>query len=133
METSRLAAIPLFADLDDADLAAIAAAAVAGLRESRGEPQARQVSDTRCSRSKAAPSRCAQAASSWRRWGGDVFGEVAVLWGIRMATVVATSAATPDRAAQAGRVGARAPLPGDGRAPAPRLINKRLDFGRDPA
>jgi CRP-like cAMP-binding protein len=27
-ETSRLAAIPLFADLDDADLAAIAAAAV---------------------------------------------------------------------------------------------------------
>ena len=28
VETSRLAAIPLFADLDDADLAAIAAAAV---------------------------------------------------------------------------------------------------------
>ena len=93
METSRLAAIPLFADLDEADLATIAAAAVE-VEAAEGETLATQGDLGHAMF--AIESGTVEVSANGRRLAtlgaGDVFGEVAVLAaGIRMATVVATS------------------------------------------
>ena len=93
METSRLAAIPLFADLDEADLATIAAAAVE-VEAGEGETLATQGDLGHAMF--AIESGTVEVSANGQRLAtlgaGDVFGEVAVLAaGIRMATVVATS------------------------------------------
>jgi hypothetical protein len=67
METTRLAAIPLFADLDEADPSTIAAAAVEVEAAQGKRWRRRAISGTRCSRSGAAPSRSARTAGGWPR------------------------------------------------------------------
>jgi CRP-like cAMP-binding protein len=93
METTRLAAIPLFADLDEADLTTIAAAAVE-VEAAQGETLATQGDLGHAMF--AIESGTVEVSANGQRLAtlgaGDVFGEVAVLAaGIRMATVVATS------------------------------------------
>ncbi len=93
METSRLAAIPLFADLEDADLALIAAAA----REFDVEDGKTLATEGEFGHALfAIESGTAEVTADGERRGtlgpGDVFGEVAVMTaGHRTASVVATS------------------------------------------
>jgi CRP-like cAMP-binding protein len=93
METSRLAAIPLFGGLDEADLAAVAAAA-SEVEANKGESLATEGDIGHALY--AIESGTAQVSSNGtalRTLGpGDVFGEIAVLAsGRRTASVVATS------------------------------------------
>ena len=134
METSRLAAIPLFADLDEADLATIAAAAVA-VEAAEGETLATQGDLGHAMF--AIESGTVEVSADGQRLAtlgaGDVFGEVAVLAaGIRMATVVATS---PVRLIallkrDVWAIERRSPETAERLR---ELIKQRLDFGRDPA
>ena len=103
MEPSRLAAIPLFAGLDDADLAAVAAAAVE-VEAAEGETLTMQGDLGHALF--AIESGTAEVHANGERLAtlgpGDIFGEMAVVSaGIRTATVVAGVAAARDRAAQA--------------------------------
>lgn len=134
METSRLAAIPLFADLDDADLAAIAADAVA-VEAAEGETLATQgdLGHAMFAIESGTVEVRANGKQVATLGAGDVFGEVAVLKaGIRMATVVATS---PVRLIgllkrDVWSLESRSP---ETAARLRELITERLDFGRDPA
>jgi len=134
METSRLAAIPLFADLNETDLAAIAAVAVE-VDAAEGDAIATQGDLGHAMF--AIESGTVEVSANGRPLAtlgpGDVFGEVAVLAaGIRMATVVATS---PVRLIallkrDVWAVERRSPETAERLR---ELIKKRLDFGRDPA
>ena len=93
MEPSRLAAIPLFAGLDDADLAAVAAAAVE-VEAAEGETLTMQGDLGHALF--AIESGTAEVHANGERLAtlgpGDIFGEMAVVSaGIRTATVVAAS------------------------------------------
>ena len=134
METSRLAAIPLFADLNETDLAAIAAVAVE-VEAAKGDAIATQGDLGHAMF--AIESGTVEVSANGRPLAtlgpGDVFGEVAVLAaGIRMATVVATS---PVRLIallkrDVWAIERRSPETAERLR---ELIKKRLDFGRDPA
>ena len=134
MEPSRLAAIPLFADLDESDLATIAAAAVE-VEAGEGETLATQGDLGHAMF--AIESGTVEVSANGHRLAtlsaGDVFGEVAVLAaGIRMATVVASS---PVRLIallkrDVWAIERRSP---ETAARLRELIRQRLDFGRDPA
>jgi CRP-like cAMP-binding protein len=93
MDASRLAAIPLFADLDDDDLASISASAIE-VEADEGEALATQGDLGHALF--AIESGTVEVTADGERLAtlgpGDVFGEMAVVAaGIRMATVVATS------------------------------------------
>ena len=134
METSRLAAIPLFADLNETDLAAIAVVAVE-VDAAEGDAIATQGDLGHAMF--AIESGTVEVSANGRPLAtlgpGDVFGEVAVLAaGIRMATVVATS---PVRLIallkrDVWAIERRSPETAERLR---ELIKKRLDFGRDPA
>ena len=134
METSRLAAIPLFADLNETDLAAVAAVAVE-VDAAEGDAIATQGDLGHAMF--AIESGTVEVSANGRPLAalgpGDVFGEVAVLAaGIRMATVVATS---PVRLIallkrDVWAIQRRSPETAERLR---ELIKKRLDFGRDPA
>ena len=134
METSRLAAIPLFADLNETDLAAIAAVAVE-VDAAEGDAIATQGDLGHAMF--AMESGTVEVSANGRPLAtlgpGDVFGEVAVLAaGIRMATVVASS---PVRLIallkrDVWAIERRSPETAERLR---ELIKKRLDFGRDPA
>ena len=134
METSRLAAIPLFADLNETDLAAVAAVAVE-VDAAEGDAIATQGDLGHAMF--AIESGTVEVSANGRPLAalgpGDVFGEVAVLAaGIRMATVVATS---PVRLIallkrDVWAVERRSPETAERLR---ELIKKRVDFGRDPA
>jgi len=134
METSRLAAIPLFADLNETDLSAIAAVAVE-VDAAEGDAIATQGDLGHAMF--AIESGTVEVSANGRPLAtlgpGDVFGEVAVLAaGIRMATVVASS---PVRLIallkrDVWAIERRSPETAERLR---ELIKKRLDFGRDPA
>jgi CRP-like cAMP-binding protein len=134
MEPSRLAAIPLFADLNEADLAAIAAVAVE-VEAAEGDAIATQgdLGHAMFAIESGTVEVSANGQPLARLGPGDVFGEVAVLAaGIRMATVVATS---PVRLIallkrDVWAIERRSPETAERLR---ELIKKRLDFGRDPA
>ncbi len=134
METSRLAAIPLFADLNETDLAAIAAVAVE-VDAAEGDAIATQgdLGHAMFAIESGAVEVSANGRPLATLGPGDVFGEVAVLAaGIRMATVVATS---PVRLIallkrDVWAIERRSPETAERLR---ELIKKRLDFGRDPA
>ena len=93
MDASRLAAIPLFADLDEDDLASISASAIE-IQADEGEALATQGDLGHALF--AIESGTVEVTAHGERLAtlgpGDVFGEMAVVAsGIRMATVVATS------------------------------------------
>jgi CRP/FNR family transcriptional regulator, cyclic AMP receptor protein len=93
VDASRLAAIPLFADLDEDDLASISASAIE-VEADEGETLATQGDLGHALF--AIESGTAEVSANGERLAtlgpGDVFGEMAVVAaGIRMATVVATS------------------------------------------
>ena len=93
MDASRLAAIPLFADLDDDDLASISASAIE-VEADEGEALATQGDLGHALF--AIESGTVEVTADGERLAtlgpGDVFGEMAVVAsGVRMATVVATS------------------------------------------
>jgi CRP-like cAMP-binding protein len=93
VDASRLAAIPLFADLDDDDLASISASAIE-VEADEGETLATQGDLGHALF--AIESGTVEVTADGKRLAtlgpGDVFGEMAVVAaGIRMATVVATS------------------------------------------
>jgi CRP-like cAMP-binding protein len=134
METSRLAAIPLFADLDEADRATIAAAAVE-VEAGEGETLATQGDLGHAMF--AIESGTVEVSANGQRLAtlsaGDVFGEVAVLAaGIRMATVVATSPVRLIALLKRDVWGIERGSP-ETAARRRELIRERLDFGRDPA
>jgi len=93
VDASRLAAIPLFADLDEDDLASISASAIE-IEAGEGETLATQGDLGHALF--AIESGTVEVTANGERLAtlgpGDVFGEMAVVAaGIRMATVVATS------------------------------------------
>jgi CRP-like cAMP-binding protein len=134
MEPSRLAAIPLFADLNETDLAAIAAVAVE-VDAAEGDAIATQgdLGHAMFAIESGTVEVSANGQPLATLGPGDVFGEVAVLAaGIRMATVVATS---PVRLIallkrDVWAIERRSPETAERLR---ELIKRRLDFGRDPA